>query len=102
MVSMESLQHITPRWEWRTFADHPLEAADQLRELQLVRSTQSEEHYILLPDSGFNLKIRNDQFEIKALIERAPDQLEKWMPIYKSSFPLVDFDWTPWPELQPA
>ena len=96
---MESIQHITPRWEWRIFSEEPQEAVNQLQDLTLLRTVESFETYLLLPDSDFNLKIRNDQFEIKQLIERSPDLLEKWMPIFKSAFPIIDFDWSPWTSL---
>lgn len=98
---MESLAHITPRWEWRIFSDHPLEQSDLLHEFQMLRSTQSEEHYLLLSDSSFNLKVRNDHFEIKQLIERSPDQLEKWLPVFKSKFPIIPFEWEQWPLVSP-
>ncbi len=96
---MESIQHITPRWEWRRFDAEPIAEADHLHQLTLLRTSETRETYILIPDSNFNLKIRNEQFEIKQLIERSSDMLEKWMPIFKSGFPLIDFDWSPWSEL---
>jgi hypothetical protein len=87
------------RWEWRTFARSPAYSA------LLPRATGeqprvSRELYILSLASPHNVKIRDDQLDIKLLVSVDVSGLEQWRPLLKSVFPLdesaIDALWRAW------
>jgi exopolyphosphatase/guanosine-5'-triphosphate,3'-diphosphate pyrophosphatase len=79
---------IVPRWEWRTFAASFGEADRRLRELPPGQLQESDELYLLSPNSDANLKIRDGLMDIKILEQVDAHGLEQWRPVLKAAFPL--------------
>jgi exopolyphosphatase/guanosine-5'-triphosphate,3'-diphosphate pyrophosphatase len=75
------------RWEWRTFGDRfgAVEAA--FARLSPGAVTDSDELYLLSAD-GDTVKVRDDLMDVKRLREVDDDDLERWEPVLKASFPM--------------
>ena len=58
---------IVPRWEWRTFAASFGEADRRFGELPPGQVQESDELYLLSPNSDANVKIRDALMDIKLL-----------------------------------
>jgi exopolyphosphatase / guanosine-5'-triphosphate,3'-diphosphate pyrophosphatase len=80
------------RWEWRTFGDR-LEAAEtRLRALGPEPARESDETYLLSPESRDAVKVRNGLMDIKHLEQVNRDGLELWRPVMKSQLPISTAD----------
>jgi exopolyphosphatase/guanosine-5'-triphosphate,3'-diphosphate pyrophosphatase len=79
---------IVPRWEWRTFGDDFGAAEDRFAELEIERSEDSDETYLLSTDSDASVKIRAGLMDVKTLQAVNDDGLEQWLPVFKGSYPL--------------
>jgi exopolyphosphatase / guanosine-5'-triphosphate,3'-diphosphate pyrophosphatase len=75
---------VTPRWEWREFADH---FPPPFIPTAGVPAKEQKEIYLLSLRSVQNVKIREDRLEIKEL-ERREGELELWRPTLKAPFPV--------------
>jgi hypothetical protein len=64
------------------------------------RAAVSRELYVVSLASPHNVKIRNDQLDIKLLVSVDVSGLEQWRPLLKSAFPLdenaIDALWRAW------
>ena len=80
---------ITPRWEWRTFANDVGDVDRRLRTLTGGRR-DSAETYIVAPGAEINTKIRDEILDIKVLQQVDGHGLELWLPVLKVPFPLTD------------
>jgi exopolyphosphatase/guanosine-5'-triphosphate,3'-diphosphate pyrophosphatase len=82
------LNHIVPRWEWRTFGQK-FGAADQRFEALTTETVQnSDEIYLLAAATDANVKIRDELMDIKLLQRVDANGLEQWRPVLKEPFPL--------------
>jgi len=79
---------ITPRWEWRCFgvAEDPFSA--RVRE----RIEESDELYLLSPESDASVKVRDGLVDVKHRLDVDADGLELWTPVLKEPFPLSAAD----------
>ena len=82
------MEAIVPRWEWRTFAASFGEADRRFSQLTPGKVQESDELYLLAPDSDANVKIRDGLMDVKALERVDADGLEQWKPVMKGTFPL--------------
>ena len=83
------MDHIVPRWEWRTFGNDFGPAEKRLATLAPENVQRSGEIYLLVDDSEANAKYRDHLLDIKQL-ERVDDTgLEQWRPVFKKPFPLT-------------
>ena len=80
---------LTPRWEWRTFADSLAWSETKIGALDIVEPHQSEEIYLLNSSTPHSAKIRSGVLEIKRLKQVDPSGLELWYPTFKGAFPLT-------------
>jgi len=78
---------VIPRWEWRTFGTTFGDAEKRIRERPALIQ-QSRETYVVCNGSDTNAKVRNLQLDVKVLQEVNRDGLERWLPTFKSPFPL--------------
>lgn len=78
-----------PRWEFRIFTPEPGDEAARLEsELEEDGQSRSRDIYLLnLLPAECNLKIRDDELQIKRLIDTA-DGFEQWRPDPSLPFPL--------------
>lgn len=83
---------IVPRWEWRTFAASFGAADQRFRELPPGKVQESDELYLLSPNSDANVKVRDGLMDIKALEQVDAHGLEQWRPLMKAAFPLAAAD----------
>ena len=79
---------IVPRWEWRTFAASFGEADRRFGELPPGQLQESDELYLLSPNSDANVKIRDGLMDIKVREQVDAHGLEQWRPVMKTGFPL--------------
>jgi exopolyphosphatase / guanosine-5'-triphosphate,3'-diphosphate pyrophosphatase len=86
------MDHIIPRWEWRTFGESFGEADRRFAALTPRDIEDSDETYLLSPTVDENVKIRDRRMDIKALQQVNADGLEQWKPVMKGSFPLPAAD----------
>jgi exopolyphosphatase/guanosine-5'-triphosphate,3'-diphosphate pyrophosphatase len=82
------METIIPRWEWRTFATSFGDADQRFSQLPPGRTQESNELYLLGPNSDANVKIRDGLMDIKTLEHVNADGLERWRPVMKGQFPL--------------
>ena len=78
---------LTPRWEWRTFGTTFGEAEARIRTGPALVQ-HHRETYVVCATSDANVKVRNHRIEIKALLDRNRDGLERWQPAFDAPFPL--------------
>lgn len=80
---------IIPRFEFRAFAQNFGIVEQRLRDdYKVSQIRESSEIYFLHPENDrFNLKLRNQVLDIKALIS-VEENLEQWKPVFKEKFPL--------------
>ena len=86
MTGMASMPPVVPRWEWRTFGDR-FPAAEARLLAAAFDLKVSREIYIVCASSDANVKIRNDQIDVKRL-QRVERDLELWSPVLKATFPI--------------
>jgi exopolyphosphatase/guanosine-5'-triphosphate,3'-diphosphate pyrophosphatase len=82
------MEHIVPRWEWRTFGDQVGGADERFASSPPQGSQEGDEVYLLSPAVDANVKIRNQLMDIKSLQQVNADGLEQWKPVLKEAFPL--------------
>jgi len=82
------METIIPRWEWRTFAASFGDADRRFSQLPPGKVQDSNELYLLSPNSDANVKIRDQLMDIKTLEQVNAAGLEQWRPVMKSGFPL--------------
>ena len=80
------MEKITPRWEYRVFADDLGAVEGSIRAYERTRVLDSAEDYIICRSSGNNVKIRDGVLDIKQLQNTNEDTLEQWMPVLKVGF----------------
>jgi exopolyphosphatase/guanosine-5'-triphosphate,3'-diphosphate pyrophosphatase len=83
---------IVPRWEWRTWGTSFGAAEEQLTALEPELVHESDELYLLSPDSNASVKVRASQMDVKRLVQVNADGLEQWRPVLKADFPLQPND----------
>jgi hypothetical protein len=83
-----TVDHIVPRWEWRTFRTNFGLAEESFAALAPEKVQSSSEIYLLDADSDANIKFRDALLDIKQLEQVNPDSLEQWCPVLKEPFPL--------------
>ena len=83
------MDHIIPRWEWRTFGDDFGEAEQHFAALAREKVQTSTEVYLLVRGSYANVKYRDNVLDIKQLEHVNEDGLEQWRPLLKAPFPLA-------------
>ncbi|MDA0181354.1 hypothetical protein OJ997_13695 [Solirubrobacter phytolaccae] len=83
---------IVPRWEWRSFGERfgAAEAALTARTPERVHET--DELYLLSPESDASVKVRDALMDVKQLEGVNADGLEQWRPVMKAAFPLAPTD----------
>ena len=82
------MDHIVPRWEWRTFRTNFGLAEESFAALAPEKVQSSSEIYLLDADSDANIKFRDALLDIKQLERVNSDSLEQWCPVLKEPFPL--------------
>jgi exopolyphosphatase/guanosine-5'-triphosphate,3'-diphosphate pyrophosphatase len=83
------MDHIVPRWEWRTFGQDFGIAEQKLAALPPQKVQTSTEGYLLCVGSDANVKYRDNLLDIKQLERVNEDGLEQWLPVLKEQFPLA-------------
>jgi exopolyphosphatase / guanosine-5'-triphosphate,3'-diphosphate pyrophosphatase len=83
------LDHIVPRWEWRTFGEDFGAAEQRFAALDPEKVQTSAEVYLLVRGSDANVKYRDNVLDIKQLERVNADGLEQWRPLLKAPFPLT-------------
>jgi exopolyphosphatase/guanosine-5'-triphosphate,3'-diphosphate pyrophosphatase len=86
------MDHIIPRWEWRTFGESFGEADRRFASLTPRDIEDSDETYLLSATVDENVKIRDRLMDIKALQQVNADGLEQWKPVMKAGFPVPAAD----------
>jgi exopolyphosphatase / guanosine-5'-triphosphate,3'-diphosphate pyrophosphatase len=82
------LNHIVPRWEWRTFGQDFGAADQRFTALTVEKVQNSDEIYLLAVATDANVKIRDELMDIKLLERLDANGLEQWRPVLKEPFPL--------------
>ena len=81
---------IVARWEWRIFGKGTFgEAEKMIRDLPMDSNKKTDEEYILSRKSDENVKIRFDLIDVKSLQKVNEDNLEQWLPVLKTGFPIA-------------
>lgn len=83
------MDHIVPRWEWRTFGQDFGAAEPRIAALVAEKVENSEEIYLLATGLDANVKIRDELMDIKILERVDANGLEQWRPVLKEPFPLT-------------
>jgi hypothetical protein len=80
---------IIPRYEFRIFSENLSKIKNRLNQISSVENIRkSSEVYIISPaTTKSNVKIRNEQIDIKVLINEEHG-LEQWLPQLKVDFPI--------------
>ncbi len=91
---MEStdMSAIVPRWEWRTFGERIGGADTRFASLSPERVVESDELYLISPESDASVKVRDGLMDVKQLEQVNSDGLELWRPVLKTAFPLSATD----------
>jgi exopolyphosphatase/guanosine-5'-triphosphate,3'-diphosphate pyrophosphatase len=79
---------IVPRWEWRAFGDSFGGSENPFAGYEPSGTQESDEIYLLSPDSSENVKVRDGLLDIKKFQRANADGLEQWKPVLKHGFPL--------------
>ena len=82
------MDHVIPRWEWRTFGEEFGEPDRVLASLAPEGVEEGDELCLLSPAADENVKIRDRLMDIKRLQGVNADRLEQWKPVMKAAFPL--------------
>jgi exopolyphosphatase/guanosine-5'-triphosphate,3'-diphosphate pyrophosphatase len=83
------LDHVVPRWEWRTFGQEFGEAEPRFAALAVEKIQNSAEIYLVSTGSDANVKVRDGLMDIKLLERVDANGLEQWRPVLKEPFPLA-------------
>ncbi len=77
-----------PRYEYRAWAEDLSSVADCIATLSKGEPVRtSEEIYLVLPTAGINPKLRDEQLDVKVLVD-VQRGFEQWAPRLKAEFPL--------------
>lgn len=79
---------VTPRWEWRVFANDVREKLAAANVTLDARDALRNETYIVSTRTDAGVKVRNGHLELKMLRERDGTGLELWEPVLVRAFPL--------------
>jgi exopolyphosphatase / guanosine-5'-triphosphate,3'-diphosphate pyrophosphatase len=82
------MDHIVPRWEWRTFGQDFGAAEARFAALEAVDVQNSEEVYLVSAATDANVKVRDGLLDIKRLERVDEHGLEQWRPELKAPFPI--------------
>src|SRR5829696_7391266 len=83
---------IVPRWEWRSFGENFGPAESRLASLPPDRVDESDDTYLLAPESDASVKVRGGLMDVKHRLGVDEEGLEQWTPVMKSPFPLSASD----------
>jgi exopolyphosphatase / guanosine-5'-triphosphate,3'-diphosphate pyrophosphatase len=83
------MDHIVPRWEWRTFGQEFGPAEPRFAALVSEKVQKSDEVYLIAAGSDANVKIRDRLLDVKLLDSVDSHGLEQWRPVLKEPFPLA-------------
>ena len=83
---------IVPRWEWRSFGESFGSAESVLTAQAPERVHETDELYLLSPESDASVKVRDSLMDVKRLESINQDGLERWRPVMKAAFPLGSDD----------
>src|SRR4051812_20060582 len=79
---------VVPRWEWRVVGDDFGPGEAQLASHAPERVEESDELYVLSPNSDASAKVRAGEMDVKERLAVNEAGLEQWRPILKEPFPL--------------
>ncbi len=79
---------IVPRWEWRSFAAHFVDAERRLAALTPTGRHESTDLHLVSRRGDSTVKIRDGLMDVKHLQGVDDDGLEQWLPVMKAPFPL--------------
>ena len=82
------MEHIVPRWEWRTFGPRLGEAEARLEAMEPTQVRDSDEVYVLARGREASIKARDGVMDVKRLERVDADGLEQWLPVVKARYPL--------------
>jgi exopolyphosphatase / guanosine-5'-triphosphate,3'-diphosphate pyrophosphatase len=84
---------IVARWEWRTFAGRfDADVDRRFDALPTERVDESDETYLVSPHSDASVKVRAGLVDVKTVVHRSDDGLERWQPVLKAPYPLSGLD----------
>jgi exopolyphosphatase/guanosine-5'-triphosphate,3'-diphosphate pyrophosphatase len=83
---------IVPRWEWRTFGEHFMDAERHFAASTPDRVHESEDLHLVSRNGDNTVKVRDGLMDVKHLERVDEDGLELWRPAMKESFPLAAGD----------
>jgi len=83
---------IVPRWEWRSFAAHFVDAERRLAALTPTGRQDSTDLHLVSRSGDNTIKIRDGLMDVKHLQRVDDEGLEQWLPVMKSPFPLAARD----------
>jgi exopolyphosphatase/guanosine-5'-triphosphate,3'-diphosphate pyrophosphatase len=89
---VSDLPGVVPRWEWRAFAESFGPVESRFDSLSPERVGESDDLYLLSPDSDASVKVRAGIMDVKRLERVDGDGLEQWMPVLKAPFPMSAAD----------
>ena len=89
---VSAMTPIVPRWEWRSFGESFGSAESVLTAQTPERVHETDELYLLSPESDASVKIRDSLMDVKQLESVNEDGLEQWRPVMKAAFPLGSDD----------
>jgi hypothetical protein len=85
---MSPTSSVTPRWEWRTYADR-FDEVDAVMASTPHSTAMARDIYLLADRTDANVKVRGGvAIDVKRL-QRVDDELELWAPVLKAAFPLA-------------
>ena len=84
---VDDLSNIIPRWEWRTFAPSLRSLRSRLPGA-MGEPRASSEIYLMSQSTSQNIKVRDDQIDIKHLKKVDNHGFELWAPVFKGAVPL--------------
>ena len=89
---MTAMTPIVARWEWRSFGESFGSAESVLTAQAPERVHETDELYLLSPESNASVKVRDSLMDVKQLEHINDDGLEQWRPVMKAPFPLGSAD----------
>lgn len=87
--SLEIMDELSLRWEWRVFGKRFAAAEDCFENLVPVAVEESDELYLLSSRSNQNAKVRGGRMELKLVEQLSAEGLEQWRTDMQQGFPLT-------------
>jgi hypothetical protein len=87
--SLEIMDELSLRWEWRVFGKSFAAAEDWFENLVPVAVEESDELYLLSSRSNQNAQVRAGRMELKILEQLSAEGLEQWRTDMQQGFPLT-------------